>query len=66
MQRGPCYRGGPCNILGKEVTRAQNTSWSYRSISDCGGRCGDEDEDNTARLSNLIALVEAGFAGGGG
>ena len=26
---------------------------------------GDEDEDDTARLSNLIALAEAGFAGRG-
>ena len=36
-------------------------SWSHRSITDCVADEEDEDEDDTARLSELIAQAEAGL-----
>ena len=61
MQRGPCRRGGPCKVWGKKldenITRADCTVQSPIALADDG----DEDEDDTARLSDLIALVKAGL-----
>jgi hypothetical protein len=61
MQRGPCHRGAPYKVLGKEVTWAQNERWTPRAISDYGGRWGDQDGDDTGRLSELITLAEVGL-----
>ena len=61
MQRGPCRIAGSCKVWGKKLdehrTRADLTVQSPIVLSDKG----DEDEDDIARLSDLIALVEAGL-----
>ena len=61
MQRGTCYRGGSCRYEEKKLDehrkQAGRTIESPIVLSDEG----DEDEDDTARLSELITLAEAGL-----
>ena len=61
MQRGPCRRGGPCKVSEKKLyehrTRAGRTVLSPIAVVNDG----DKDEDDTARLSDLIVLAEAGL-----
>ena len=61
MQREKYRRGGLCKFEEKKLdehrSRADRTVQSPIVLSDEG----DEDDDDTTRLSELIALAEAGL-----
>ena len=61
MQRGTCYRGGRARY--KEKKLYEHRKRAGRTVESSIVLCddGDEDEDDTDRLSELIALVEAGL-----
>ena len=61
MQRGTCCRGGSCKVRGKKLDEHRKRASCTVESSIVLSNKGHEDEDDTARLSELIALVEAGL-----
>ena len=61
MQRGTCRRGGSCKEWGKKLD--EHRSWAGRTVQSpiVLSDEGNEDEDDTGRLSELIALAEVGL-----